>query len=434
MRPFGFNIVGPISANAGVGVAARDAIRRILAKGYQVATIDIDPGRGRGGHDTIWRALPAASVDDPPYGVTLAILSITALPDIIIERRLPMRDDTVNAGYIWWELPVLADIWCRSLEQFDVLIAGSQFLRSAFERNVAGTPTIYAMHGLHDIDYVRADRRKFGIPRERIVFICIVDPTSDIVRKNPYAAIDAFRRAFAADELAHLVIKINNAQAVRPRSRELASLYESVRGIDAQVTIIDSVLPHGEVMELFASCDVFIGLHRAEGLGLGLMEAMALGKPVVATGWSGNMSFMDHTNACLVGYHLIPASGTLTAYSHDFLKKDVLWADPDVDEAAAWMRALAADHALRETIGLRAAESMQRYRMEAERGTFIDELHAVWRHKAMLPPRRHGISRDEALAALRQARFDQNATPMQKVRRRSYGLLDRHLLWRFRSR
>ena len=432
MRSFGFNVIGHVSSNVGLGVIARSAIRLILSKGYPVSTFDIDPGRGRAGHETAYHELAAGSIDDLPYGVTLVVLSITALPDILIDGRLALRKDVINAGYFWWELPVLTDVWARSLEQFDVLVAGSPFVHGTFERRISGVPTVQAAHALEDLGQPRPSRGRFGIPEDKTVFICIVEPTSDIVRKNPYAAIDAFARAFRPEDPAHLVIKVNNAQAALGGGA-LAPLRQAVGSLGSRVTLIDTFLPRRDVIDLFACSDVFVGLHRAEGLGLGLMEAMALGKPVVATGWSGNMAFMNQANACLVGYRLVPVSGSLTAYSPGFLRKDVCWADPDLAEAAAWMRALAGDPVLRETIGRRATEDIERYRANAERGTFIDELRAIWERAAILPARRRADPQ-HAIAMLRQAQFDHQATTIQKFRSRSWGLLDRHLLWRFRSR
>ena len=432
-RPFGFNVIGHISGNAGVGIVAREAIRLMLQKGYPVSTFDIDPGRGRSGHDTAYAKLAVPSIDELPYGISLIVLSITSLPDVILEGRIKLRDDVVNAGYFWWELPVIPGIWVKSLEQFDVLVAGSQYLRSTFERYVAGTPTIYAQHALPDFGGIHSDRARFRLPIDKVIFVCILEPTSDPARKNPFAAIEAFRRAFSADDSAHLVIKVNNAQAGSPSSNPLAQLRSEVASLGNRVTLIESILAYDEVLQLYASCDVFVGLHRAEGLGLGLMEAMALGKAVIATGWSGNMTFMNHVNSCLVGFRLIPVAGSIGVYSRDFLGHDVRWADPEIDEAAAWMRTLARDAILRASIGARAAEDMRRFLVEGERGLFLDELRAIWEHASFLP-RVRTTAAAVNLKALRDAQFDSNAGLVRKALRRSHTLLDRHLLWRLRPR
>ena len=432
-RPFGFNVIGHISANVGVGIIARDAIRVMLQKGYPVATFDIDPGRGRSGHETAYARLAVPTIDELPYGISLIVLSITSLPDIILEGRIKLRDDVVNAGYFWWELPVIPEIWVKSLEQFDVLVAGSQYLRSTFERYITGTPAIYAQHALLDLGGIHPDRTRFGLPIDKIVFVCILEPTSDPARKNPFAAIRAFQSAFSSGDSAHLVIKVNNAQADGPRSTLLAQLRDEVASLGNRVTLIESNLTYGQVLQLYASCDVFVGLHRAEGFGLGLMEAMALGKPVIATGWSGNMTFMNQLNSCLVGFRLIPVDGTLGVYSSAFLGHEARWADPQIEKAAAWMRALARDATLRASIGARAAEDMRRFLVEGERGLFLDELRAIWEHASFLP-RARTKEAVASLKALRDTQFDANAGPVRKALRRSHTLLDRYLLWRLRPR
>jgi len=131
------------------------------------------------------------------------------------------------------------------------------------------------------------------------------------------------------------------------------------------------------VLSLYGSLDVFVSLHRSEGIGLGPMEAMSLGKPVIATAWSGNMSFMDRSNACLVAYDLVPVRGSTWVYSERVLGERAVWAEPNVDDAAVWMRMLVERPDVRAAIGRKAAEDMRRYQEEAQRGRFIDELRAI---------------------------------------------------------
>jgi glycosyltransferase involved in cell wall biosynthesis len=154
---------------------------------------------------------------------------------------------------------------------------------------------------------------------------------------------------------------------------------------DRRFHLIENALSYRDVLTLYASCDVFVSLHRSEGVGLALLEAMALGKPVIATAWSGNMTYMTATNSCPVTYRLVPVKTTLDVYAERVLGKHALWAEPDIDDAAAWMARLAADCSLRSSIGARAAESMARREQEAERGTFLDELLAIHDQYAFLP-------------------------------------------------
>jgi glycosyltransferase involved in cell wall biosynthesis len=194
------------------------------------------------------------------------------------------------------------------------------------------------------------------------------------------AVLEAFQRAFDQSPRAHLVIKINNpgiGSELHPFVQQLQQRYSGYR----QIHVLAETLSYGDVLSLYASCDVYVSLHRAEGLGLGLMEAMTLGKPVIATAWSGNMTFMNYTNSCPVNYHLIPADASTAIYRKETLGMKTIWADPDIDEAATWMRRLADDPDLRAEIGRKAADDMRQWQDEARHGKFIDELQAILEHR-----------------------------------------------------
>jgi glycosyltransferase involved in cell wall biosynthesis len=146
---------------------------------------------------------------------------------------------------------------------------------------------------------------------------------------------------------------------------------------DNRIVIIDRSLDYGSVLSLYASLDVFVSLHRSEGIGLGLMEAMALGTPVLATGWSGNMSFMDRSSACMVAYELVPVRSDTPVYRRELLGPTARWAEPDLSSAAEWMRILANRPDIRRSFGRNAAAAMSRYQDEARRGSFVEELRVI---------------------------------------------------------
>ena len=160
---------------------------------------------------------------------------------------------------------------------------------------------------------VADSRERFGFTKDRTLFVTSFEPHSDMERKNSVAVIDAFRRAFTDGTQADLLIKVNNPTqggVVHPGVRVLRQRC----GEDPRTPLIDEPLRYRDVLALYASCDVFVSLHRSEGRGLGLMEPMALGKPVIATGWCGNKRFMNQSNSCLVGYDLNPVPGHLPVY------------------------------------------------------------------------------------------------------------------------
>jgi len=128
------------------------------------------------------------------------------------------------------------------------------------------------------------------------------------------------------------------------------------------------------VLALSASCDVYVSLHRSEGLGLNLLEAMSLGKPVITTAWSGTMDFTGEEDSCLVGYDLVPVVASHPAYRPDAIGPGQMWAEPRLDEAAHWMRRLADDAELRARIGGRALAAMEARRAEHTKAAFYDRL------------------------------------------------------------
>jgi glycosyltransferase involved in cell wall biosynthesis len=159
--------------------------------------------------------------------------------------------------------------------------------------------------------------------------------------------IAAFERAFPrGDEDVQLVVKSTNG-AYYPA--QLAELVEAAAG-DARILIRDQVIDALHMRSLQRCCDAYVSLHRAEGFGLGLAECMAMGKPVVATAWSGNLDYMREENSCLVGVTLIPV------LPHEYPNADgASWAQPDVSQAADWMRRLVFDTGFAERIGRQAA-------------------------------------------------------------------------------
>jgi hypothetical protein len=112
------------------------------------------------------------------------------------------------------------------------------------------------------------------------------------------------------------------------------------------------------------------------------MEAMRLEKPVLATAWSGNMSYMNYTNSCPVSYRLIQADGSLPQYRQESLGPEAVWADPDLDDAAKWMRRLFTDSKLREKIGSKGKKDLEEYQQRASRARFLDEIQALWEHRS----------------------------------------------------
>ena len=180
-----------------------------------------------------------------------------------------------------------------------------------------------------------------------------------------------------------LVVKLNNSDLWDHAAPLKERLYARAEA-NPSIMIIDEKMSYTDVVSLYASCDVFISLHRAEGLGLILMEMMSLGKPVIATAWSGNMDFMTEENSCLVGYEMVGVESSHVSYQEESSRTNAQWADPHVDEAAEWMHRLAEDPTMREGLGTRAAADMAQRRTSSERLVPFLELKALYESGAYL--------------------------------------------------
>jgi glycosyltransferase involved in cell wall biosynthesis len=375
----GINVVGYVSGNLGLGVLARHIISVLLARGCPIRVLDIDPELGRGGHDRRFAEYTVGSADELPYSITFLIFPPDSIVAFLKDRRnrdLLFRKGGLNAALMNWEQMTVPAEWARVLGGLDVIVAPSGFTRETFEKALPDVAVLSTRVPVELPGGVTPDRPRFGLQADRVWFGSAFEPYSDPARKNPFAVLDAFDQAFPGRRDVGLVIKVNNAAAAgrpHPVTEELRTRSRS----DERIVLLEDSLEYASVLGLYASLDVYVSLHRSEGIGLGLMEAMLLGKPVIATGWSGNMSFMDRSNSCLVAYSLIPVHGRSYVYSQELLGPRAVWADPDVANAAEWMRLLADRPDVRAAIGRSAHEAMGRYQEEARRGLFLDELRFV---------------------------------------------------------
>ena len=427
----GINAIGYFRGSHGLGVTARQTARLIRDRDIPLALLPLDAKLSREERDPDLETFMVDCIEALPYNVNLFIGPLGDLPWLLLKyRKFFEKASCLNVALSMWELAVMPMQWKRALECFDVLLAPSNFMRYVFATNVPDTFIVSMAHSIDVSPLASRCSSRFALPPDKVLFISSFDPWSDTVRKNPFGAIAAFKRGMGADDSAHLVIKLNNVQRgalSHPDVQKLSAICNS----DPRLHLITDSLSYAEVLSLYASCDVFVSLHRAEGLGLGLMEAMALGKPVIATAWSGNMSFMNHVNSCLVGYDLVPLNGGMECYRKEFFDGPAVWADPHIDEAAGWIRRLSRDANLRVEIGQRAAHDIASHNSDARKALFVDEILSV----ANRPYSTVDVSkrRSDIINAIRDSAYDQQHTLIERFGRDVRQLLDRHLLWRFRA-
>jgi glycosyltransferase involved in cell wall biosynthesis len=215
----------------------------------------------------------------------------------------------------------------------DEIWAPSRFIADALARRIT-RPVIHMPVALELTPPAAMPRERFGLPADRFLFFFAFDFLSFIERKNPQAAIAAFRAAFPEAGRAGLVLKCMNGSVV---PEKLQAFRDELAG-DRDIFLIDDTLTREETLALIASTDAVVSLHRSEGLGLLIAEAMLLGKPVIATDYSASQDLLSAETGYPVRYSLVPVPDG----AYPFAEGQV-WAEPDVQHAAELMAALAAN-------------------------------------------------------------------------------------------
>ena len=341
---FPLGIAGLFSSAGGLGEGARLAYTALDAAGFAPAAFDLSATFGQTEFSSpISRRMLAAGSGslivhhNGPY-MSHAMWALGRAK--IHERRI--------IGYWAWELPQLPPM-CRPGLRFVHEI----WVPSSFTRDAIAAATDLPVHVVpHPVPAMPATpdmRRKLNLPEDTLVVLNVFHMGSAFTRKNPLAAIAAFRRAFGDAPDRVLAIKVIDDAAGHARHQ----LGEAIAGA-TNIRLIEGMLSPADMTGLMAASDVVISLHRSEGFGLVLAQAMSLGKAVVATGWSGNLDFMTERNSALVPYSLVPVDDPDGAFDADGQS----WADANIDAAAAWLRQLAGDPDLRARLGTVAARDI----------------------------------------------------------------------------
>ncbi len=340
---FPLAIAGLFSTASGVGEGARLAYAALEAAGYVPTAFDLSPAFGQAEMGHVERRTLA-----PGSGSLIVHHNGPYLPHALWALgRARVRGRRI-IGYWAWELPRLPDGWQASLRYLHEIWVPSTFTRDAVAA-ATDKPVHVVPHPLPSIAATPNMRGKLGLPSDALVVLNVFHLGSAFSRKNPLAAVAAFRKAFgdASDRVLAIKLIDNGAGGAR---RELDA---AIAGA-GNIRLIEGMLPEADMAGLMSAADIVISLHRSEGFGLVPAQAMALGKPVIATAWSGNLDFMNKNNSALVSYSLIPVydpDGTFDAGNQK-------WADANVDEAADWLRRLAGDAGLRARMGAVAARDV----------------------------------------------------------------------------
>lgn len=323
---YGVNLIGDIRAEIGLGQSMRLIANELELSKYSFGIYNFQLGGNLRRKDITW---DFRMLENYPYAVNLFHINPqeVALAYLYLDRDI--WKNHYNIAFWLWELEEFPKEYIETIKFFDEIWTPSEFASSSI-RKVTDKP-VYTIpyYVLAETDK-RFNREYFHLPEDKFLYLVMYDTNSTMERKNPVGTLTAYKRAFLGSTAnVGLVIKVNNAtaqdlQVIREQLSDCKNIY-----------LITQTLDKIQVNSLIADVDVFVSLHRAEGFGLVMAEAMLVGTVCVATDWSSNTEFMSADSACMVPYCKKPIGESTGNY-----KKGYVWAEPDVGVAAAYMRYL----------------------------------------------------------------------------------------------
>jgi glycosyltransferase involved in cell wall biosynthesis len=326
---WGVNVAGFFTAELGIGEAARLLIAGLDAQGIPALPIQgllIPPSRQGA-------AFSYAKPDDAAYPINIVCINGDGIPVFAREAGRAFFGGRHTIALWWWEVGDPPADWSRAYEFIDEVWVASQHIYEAIAPT-SPVPVVKMTLPVLMPEVAQRTRGELGLPEEGFVFLYVHDYHSVSARKNPLGAIEAFQRAFPAGSGARLVIKSING-ATRPIEHDRVV---QAAGEHEHITLLDEYVSGAEKNAIIAHCDCYVSLHRSEGFGLTVAEAMLLSKPVIATRYGGTQEFLSEENAYLVDW--TPATVGEGAFPYP---SDGVWAEPNLDHAATLMRRVFAE-------------------------------------------------------------------------------------------
>ncbi|SFE86365.1 Glycosyltransferase involved in cell wall bisynthesis [Paenibacillus algorifonticola] len=343
----GINLVGYARAEMGIGESCRIAANCLNSVNIPFGIINFIGTNSARMTDTTWIH---KEMNIPIYNVNVFHINAEQMVEVYANYGNDIFNNKYNIGFWHWELPDFPERWLDSFGLVNEIWVPSTFIADSIAQK-SPVPVVKIPHGIEVLIKEARDREFYGLPENRFLFLSMYDVKSYQERKNPQASIKAFKLAFKHDDSSvGLVIKLNS------NSDEIKDIFEleQLIGDYQNIFLIKKVLSRNDTNALLNVIDCFVSLHRSEGFGLGLAEAMYLGKPVIGTNWSSNTDFMRSDNSCPVDYDLVTLGndyGPYEAYQY--------WAEAKVEHAAFYMQKLTEDEGFREGISQRGQQTIR---------------------------------------------------------------------------
>ncbi|WP_379966129.1 glycosyltransferase [Epilithonimonas sp. UC225_85] len=322
---YGINILGFINKQFGLGEGARANIRALKTTDVPFVINDFNADISKYITDSKENSEEISTRN--PYNVNLIQINIDKLFSLMDNSDKSYFSGKYNIAFWAWELENFPEESKVFFSLFNEIWVPSNFCAEAISK-ISPIPVIKIMHSI-EIENISYGRKDFDLPEDKFIFMTMFDYYSSIKRKNPIATIDAYEKSFGKNNPDVLLLIKTSISKEFPNDKKL--LTDRI-GDNKSIIVIEEILERDKLYGLMNCCDCFVSLHRSEGFGLTMAEAMYLGKPVIATAYSANNEFMNINNSFPVKYKLVK-----TGDQYYFSTEKDIWADADIQHAAEQM-------------------------------------------------------------------------------------------------
>ncbi len=311
-------VIGFFHSISGIGESARLCAQQLAADGYRVKCTSVEKFF-RKANELEWQW--PDYIHSTEINCRIYHLNPPMLPPVIMQMGITNFKKTYNIGYWAWELEAIPAEWIRAIRYMNAIITPSRFTTDVIQ-GYADYPVLTATHPVTLAAATAGMRARLDIPEQAFLVSNIFSFGSALERKNPMGLITAFKQAFADIGNAYLVLKANAGA----NSPEKQALLQAIAG-HPNIRLVDQHWSRADVLGLIQCSNLYASLHRSEGFGLTIAEAMLLNTPTLVTAWSGNMDFCTAENSFLVAYQPIKVNSSHPEF-REF--ENATWADADI--------------------------------------------------------------------------------------------------------
>jgi len=340
-------VIGFFHSISGIGESARLCAQQLAADGYRVKCTSVEKFF-RKPQELEWQW--ANNIGDTEINCRIYHLNPPMLPPVIMQMGIANFKKTYNIGYWAWELEAIPAEWIRAIRYMNAIITPSRFTTNVIQ-GYTDYPVLTATHPVTRGETTEGMRTHLNIPEHAFLVSNIFSFGSAMERKNPMGLIAAFKQAFAGIDDAYLVLKANTGA----NSPEKHALLQAISG-HSNIRLVDQHWSRADVLGLIQCSDLYASLHRSEGFGLTIAEAMLLDTPTLVTAWSGNMDFCTAENSFLVSYKPIKVNSNHPEF-REF--ENATWADADIQFTTQLLGDIYQNRALLTTKKSCCAQQMQ---------------------------------------------------------------------------